>query len=238
LPQLDFIWDELVRGATNPAILFGHFTYLLLIVSMLMRRMVWLRTLAIAAGLAKIFYRSVLFFDPVSILWETVFVLVNAIQLVIIWYYDNHHRFHEEQKHFAESMPAGVDRSAIKRLLELSDLERHQPGDRLTEEGQTVTRLMYVADGIVKIELGDRIIAICGPGDYVGELSFLSGNPATATAIVVKPARILAFPQEKLRSATAASPELRRTLESALNRNLAGKLVRTQSPQELGEQGI
>jgi CRP-like cAMP-binding protein len=130
-------------------------------------------------------------------------------------------------------MPAGVDRSAVKRLLDLSDLERLEPGDRLTVEGETVTRLLYVADGIVKIEKNDRVVAICGPGDYIGELSFLTGNPASATAIAVKPTRVLVFDQAKLTTAIGSDAQLRRTLESALNRNLAGKLTRSGDPQPL-----
>lgn len=227
--------DELLRGLSDPVILFGHFTYFLLIVSMLMRRMVTLRIVAVGSGIAKIAYRAFFVLDPVSVLWETIFVVVNVIQLLIIWYYEYHHRFADEERHFADNMPAGVDRSAIKRLLDLADLQRHATGDVLTTEGEPVKRLMYLADGIVKIELGDRVVAICGPGDYIGELSFLSGRPASATATVVKPTRILAFDQAKLTASIEADPQLRRTLESALNRNLAGKLVRSndtgQEPQ-------
>ena len=227
--------DELLRGLSDPVILFGHFTYFLLIVSMLMRRMVTLRIVAVGSGIAKIAYRAFFVLDPVSVLWETIFVLVNIGQLLIIWYYEYHHRFADEERHFADNMPAGVDRSAIKRLLDLADLQRHATGDVLTTEGEPVKRLMYLADGIVKIELGDRVVAICGPGDYIGELSFLSGRPASATATVVKPTRILAFDQAKLTASIEADPQLRRTLESALNRNLAGKLVRSndtgQEPQ-------
>ena len=227
--------DELLRGLSDPVILFDHFTYFLLIVSMLMRRMVTLRIVAVGSGIAKIAYRAFFVLDPVSVLWETIFVLVNIGQLLIIWYYEYHHRFADEERHFADNMPAGVDRSAIKRLLDLADLQRHATGDVLTTEGEPVKRLMYLADGIVKIELGDRVVAICGPGDYIGELSFLSGRPASATATVVKPTRILAFDQARLTASIEADPQLRRTLESALNRNLAGKLVRSndtgQEPQ-------
>lgn len=218
--------DELLHGLSNPVILFGHFTYFLLIASMLMRRMVTLRILAVASGLAKIVYRAVLIVDPVSVLWETIFVIVNIVQLGLIWYYEHHHRFDEEHQHFADNMPDTVDRSAIKRLLDLADLQRYQPGEVLTNEGQKVTQLIYIADGIVKIQHGDRLVAICGPGDYVGELSFLSGNPANATATVVKPTRGLVFDQEKLTAAIAGDAQLRRTLDSALNKNLAGKLSR------------
>lgn len=225
--------EELVHGLTSPVILFGHFTYFLLIVSMLMRKMVWLRSLAVASGVAKIVYRAFFVLDPVSVLWETIFVVVNVVQLLLIWYYEYHHRFSAEHDHFVSNMPPGTERSAIKRLLELSDLEHHEVGDQLTHEGEKVKALMYIADGIVKIEHGDRVVAICGPGDYVGELSFLSGNPATATATVVKPVRVLAFDQARLTNAIAADSQLSRTLESALNRNLAGKLVRANSPDAL-----
>ena len=218
--------DELLAGLRDPVILFGHFTYLLLIVSMLMRRMVALRLLAVASGVTKIVYRAFFVIDPVSVLWEAIFVLVNVIQLAIIWYYEYHHRFSEEQQHFADNIPGDVDRSALKRLLDLSDLKRYAVDDVLTREGETVTRLVYLADGIVKIEHGGRVVAICGPGDYIGELSYLSGNPASATAIVVKPVRVLSFEQAKLAAAMKGDTQLRRTLESALNRTLAGTLVR------------
>jgi CRP-like cAMP-binding protein len=193
---------------------------------MLMRRMVWLRTLAVVSGMAKIVYRAVFVLDPVSVLWETIFVVVNIVQLGIIWYYEYQHRFSADENHFVSNVPAGIERSSIKRLLELADLNAVGVGETLTREGEAVKTLMYVADGIVKIEHEGRVVAICGPGDYVGELSFLSGNPASATAIVVKPTRILAFDQARLAAAFAANPQLRRTLESALNRNLAGKLAR------------
>ena len=120
--------DQLAAGLSDPVILFGHFTYFLLIASMLMRRMVTLRLLAVASGLAKIVYRAFFVLDPVSVLWETIFVLVNVIQLAIIWYYEYQHRFDEEHQHFADNVPSDVDRSAIKRLLDQSSLERYQPG--------------------------------------------------------------------------------------------------------------
>ncbi len=47
---------------------------------------------------------------------------------------------------FADNMPDTVDRSAIKRLLDLADLERLEPGKTLTNEGEAVPQLVYIAD--------------------------------------------------------------------------------------------
>src|SRR3569833_1367087 len=67
-----------------------------------------------------------------------------------------HHRFSEEGSHFAASMPPGVERGAIRRLLDHAELRPVPAGETLTREGEPVRDLMYLADGIVKIETGDR----------------------------------------------------------------------------------
>jgi hypothetical protein len=228
MPQLV---DQLIAGLTDPVILFGHFTYFLLIVSMLMRRMVWLRSLAVASGLAKIVYRGFFVFDPVSVLWETIFVAVNIGQLIILWYYERHHTFEEDQRHFVSSMPAGVERRSLKNLLELSTVREIQPGATLTTVGEAVTELIFVTKGVAVIERDGAVVAACGTGDYVGEMSFLTGRPASATAKAFKPMRVLVFDQLKLKAAMASDAGIRRAMESSLNLNLVGKLVRSNDQQ-------
>jgi hypothetical protein len=218
---------KIVSELADPINLFGHFTYFLLIVSMLMRRMVWLRSLAVISGIAKIVYRAYFVIDPVSVLWETIFILVNLGQLGLMWYFEHHYRFADDERHFVESMGGSVERSAIRRLLALAQFRRLAPGEIITTGGQPVTDLTYIAEGVVKIEHGDRIVAVCGPGDYIGELSFLSNAPASATATVVKPVHAISFDQARLHAAIEVDPGVRRALESALNRNLAGKLARS-----------
>lgn len=219
--------DQLFTGLTNPVIVFGHFTYFLLIVSMLMRRMVWLRSFAVASGIAKIIYRGMFVFDPVSVLWESVFVLVNIGQLLLIWYYERHHRFTDDQLHFVDSMPPGVERRALKRLLGFAAIRDVEADQVLVREGEVVKDLLYVASGVARIESAGRIIAVCGPGDYLGEMSFLSGEAATATVVASRPMRVLAFDQQRLHAAVAADAAIRRAMEAGLNRNLVGKLVRS-----------
>lgn len=223
------LFDQLLEGMTNPVILFGHFTYFLLIVSMLMRRMVWLRGFAVASGVAKIIYRAFFVFDPVSVLWETIFVLVNIGQLLLIWYYERHHRFTEDHRHFVDSMPVSVERRALKRLLAFATIREVAVDETLVREGEVVKDLMYVATGMARIESAGRMIAACGPGDYLGEMSFLTGEPATATVTASRPMRVLSFDQQRLHAAVESDATIRRAMEAGLNRNLVGKLVRANS---------
>ena len=227
--------NELLDGLTNPVILFGHFTYLLLIVSMLMRRMVWLRSLAMASGLAKIVYRAFFIVDPVSVVWEAIFVAVNVGQLIILWYYERHHTFEEDQRHFISSMAAGVERHSLKRLLELSITRDVPTGATLTTEGEPVPELMFVTRGVAVVERGGAAVAACEVGDYVGEMSFLTGKPASATTRAFKPMRVIVFDQVKLKAAIDGDAGIRRAMESSLNLNLVGKLFRANDQQAADE---
>lgn len=213
----------------DPTHILTHIPYALLVLSMLMNSMGWLRAIAIAAGLIRIVNRAWFEVDPIIVFWEVIFVAVNVGQLLILWYYARRHRFAAHEAHFADSMPSSVDRRSIRRLLKLAQVRHAQPGETLTTEAAPVSDLMFIAEGVVQIERGGQIVAVCGPGDFLGEMSFVTGGPASATAVVVKPLRYLAFDQVRLRTALAADSELKQAMDASFNRNLVGKLVKSGS---------
>ena len=79
---------------------------------------------------------------------------------------------------------------------------------------------------VAQIEAGGRPIAVCRPGDFLGEMSFLTGSMASANVEAVTLIRVLAFDQTRLHAAMEADASIRRAMEAGLNRNLVGKLVR------------
>ena len=218
--------SDLVAQLTDPGHLLTHLPYALLVLSMLMNDMGWLRAIAIAAGLIRIVNRAFIDIDPVIVFWESIFVGVNVVQLLVLWYYAKRHRFTDDEQRFAAIMPASIDRRSIRRLLRLAQMRHADAGARLTLEGQSVNELLFLAEGVAQIEKGGRIIGVCGPGDFLGEMSFVSGAPASATAVASRPVRYLAFDQKKLRTAVDADADLRRAIDASLNSNLVGKLAK------------
>lgn len=219
-------FQDFVTRMADPSHLLTHLPYALLVISMLMNDMGWLRAIAIAAGLIRIVNRSFFEIDPIIVFWEVIFVSVNVVQLLILWYYAKRHRFSHDEQRFASIMPTSIDRRTIRRLLRLARLRQATEGQQLTHEGQPVAELIFIADGVMQIEQGGRIVAVCGPGDFVGEMSFVTGAPASATAIAARPLRYLAFDQLRLRAAIEADGDLRQALDASLNHNLVGKLAK------------
>ena len=219
---MDFL-DFVVRMA-DPAHFLTHLPYALLVISMMMNDMGWLRAIAICAGVIRIINRSWIQVDPIIVFWEIIFVAVNVIQLSILWWYAKRHRFAGDEERFASIMPASIERRTVRRLLRIARLRHVDVGEKLTGEGETVHELMFIAEGVAQVERGGRIIGVCGPGDFLGEMSFVSGGAASATTVAARPMRYLAFDQKRLRAAMANDGELRQALDASFNANLVGKL--------------
>jgi hypothetical protein len=217
---------ELALSFSQPALIFGHFTYLLLIVSMLMRNIVWLRSIAIAAGIAKIIYRTLIMLDPVSVLWETIFVLVNVAELGVIWWRSRPPLLRDEERLLLDAVAPNLSVPARKALLARAEWRDVPAGETLTRQGVPVGGLIYVAAGQVDIIADGRTIGQCKGGDFLGEMTWADGGAATATAITVGPARYAWFERRALSSAVTRLEGLRFALQASISRNLTQKLLR------------
>jgi CRP-like cAMP-binding protein len=101
-------------------------------------------------------------------------------------------------------------------------------GDILFNEGDDGNKLYVVIDG--KIKLGrtspdgrENLLAILGPGQMFGELSFFDPGPRSATATAVTDADLKSLGHEALSPVLAAHPDV----AHALLNQLAGRLRRT-----------
>lgn len=220
-------FQDFVDFAFSPGRLVGHLSYILLILSMLMRTMTKLRIIAVMAGLVSAVYGYFWLNDPVTVFWETIFVLTNLVQLLILAWENQRASFSEDEQRFVDAAVSGVEKAHAKRLLKAGEWCEAPAGDVLTREGEIAAHLIFIASGAVRIEKSGHIVGVCGHHDFVGEISFLSDKPATATAIVANSVRYLQFEREKLRSVLDKNKDIRHAMELSFNRNLVEKLIKS-----------
>lgn len=162
--------------------LVGHAGYILLIVSMLMTRMLWLRIIAIGAGVLQALYYGVWLSDPVGTFWETIFTLTNVGQLAFIAYRNSTARFTADERAFYETAVPELEAADARRLIAKGRWVTVEPGTVLTREGENAPMLAFIVSGEVDISVNGRKVGECGPGTFVGEISVSSNLPASATA--------------------------------------------------------
>jgi CRP/FNR family cyclic AMP-dependent transcriptional regulator len=98
------------------------------------------------------------------------------------------------------------------------------PGDVLFREGEPGDVMFVVQTGAVKIakDVGgqEKVLAILGPGEFLGEMAILNGKPRTATATVVETARCLVIGARMLEQMIAKNSEIAIRLVKKLARRL------------------
>lgn len=207
---------------------FGHVSYVLIAVSYYLTRMVWLRTMAVI-GLAF----EILYFHfsggalNAGIAWNVTFIAINLYQLWRLVADGRRMRRAPYHALLRSCTRATMDDAQLGRLLRNGAWRDLAPGTVLTREGQPVSELSLLCSGHAVVLTGGAIVARLDPGDFIGEISFLSGDPASATVVTDAPSRILAFDQEQLRKLIARDEQVAAAIHCCVGRDLAGKLRRS-----------
>lgn len=230
--------QDFFNAFVDPANLAGHISYVLLITSVLMRRMHHLRMIAVSAGTFSAIYYVTLG-DWVSFFWESVFTLVNLVQLVILFIENRRGRFSAEEQKFIDTVLHGLERVHARRLVKLGKWSEIEDGEVLITEDTTPGQLYFVVNGTARVERHGRPVGLVGPGDFLGEMSYLTGKHATATVTTLTPMRCLTFDRKELRAHLSRHPEVQHAMEAGFNRNLVDKLVKTNvgKPGEASQPG-
>ena len=103
----------------------------------------------------------------------------------------------------------------------------------LIEEGITSEALYIVLTGAFSIRLsilGNQSVAQVGPGEVLGEMSYVDGRPPSATVQATEPAEVLEIPRLALTAKLETDPEFATRFFRALCIVLADRMRDTLNP--------
>ena len=99
------------------------------------------------------------------------------------------------------------------------------PDQVLFRTGDACDGCYHVIEGVLKVAVvlpsgRERILAILGPGGFIGELSLVDGSPRSASVIALKAAKLYFISRAKFDAFAAAHPEIYRHIADLLARRL------------------
>lgn len=109
----------------------------------------------------------------------------------------------------ALSLLSELTSDEITRLFEHGNEQQVIAGTRLIAQGETPEAIFLVLEGLVAIEvdtISTHVLAHRGPGELLGELSFLDGQPASATVRAAENSLLLALPRALLEAMLEKDP--------------------------------
>ncbi len=97
----------------------------------------------------------------------------------------------------------------IRALAALGERHEVRAGEVLFEEGDTGCDFFVILEGkVAVVESSGGVVAVHGPGRFVGELGLLTGQPVFLTAVVREPGAVVCVSIERLRELVAGDPAL------------------------------
>ena len=112
----------------------------------------------------------------------------------------------------------------FRRMMRNADWVTAPEDTILTQEGKRPDHLFLVSKGAVLLQRGRKSIEI-GPGNFVGEISFLIDGPASATVTAPKGTEYVRWERSSLVAIMDKSPRLSNALSAMFNKDIAGKLA-------------
>ena len=159
-----------------------------------------------------------------SIFWNIVMFVINLIVLVQIVLDRTHIGMSgEENDLFSafEILTPGEFRSIVK----MARWGTAEGGETMTREGERPPELFYVLTGTATIEKAGRSFDV-GPKTFIGEIAFLQGSVASATATLGAGARYVSWPVEDLNKRIEGRQTLKHAVVRLISFDMAMKVAR------------
>src|SRR3954464_5137267 len=212
----------------NYFIFFGHAASILTMAAYLLKDMLWLRVLAIASCFAGITFN---YFVPATplwtvIYWNVLFVIINVVQIGIIVKERTGVEFTEEEKELHETLFHNFAPFEFMKLMRIGDWRVAQEGEVLATEKQPIDAVMLIYNGSLAVETNGQEVARLQDGNFIGEVSFITGGEASATVRALTPTRYIAWPKVAVSALLNRNPSMRVAMQSLLSTDLSKKLMR------------
>jgi Cyclic nucleotide-binding domain len=133
-------------------------------------------------------------------------------------------RLPEAEREALRSVFTGLDDVQIARLLVAGRFNDIAKGTMLAEENKPLETLFFICTGHVKVTIAGREVAHLEKGNFVGEIAFLTGKPATATVVAEDSVRALVFERAELNQFFRNEAEVAGLVYQLLGRELAQKI--------------
>ncbi|MBJ3764295.1 cyclic nucleotide-binding domain-containing protein [Maribius pontilimi] len=151
---------------------------------------------AVAPPNPAVFFMQV-FYIAISVLGISR-IAVNAMML----------RSTPEERAFIKAHLPDLRPEHVRPLLKLGTWRDIGADEVLTREGERVPQFYYLARGTARVVMGGKQVGTCDDC-LIGELTLLTGLPATATVITNEPCRVLAFDARRLQALLRKRSEIK-----------------------------
>ena len=206
----------------NVAAIAGHLAFGLIAFSFIVKDILYLRLVSILASLFSVFYNWVIPVEPmwIPIGWNFVFVLLNLYHIAVLMYEKRPVKMNDKNAELYETLFKDMTPVEYLKVSKIAEWKTFKPGEIIIQQGMPVKDLHLIYNGAIDVVVKDKKVADLKDGQFVGEMSFLTEKPATATCVVRHNAELLVWRQREFKELLKRNPSLYYSIQSLLSTQL------------------
>jgi hypothetical protein len=129
--------------------------------------------------------------------WNSAYLVINLFHVGLLLLDKSTITLPEETKEIYHQFFSAMSTREFKKLITINQFQTVK-GERLIAEGEVTDRLFMLLEGKVNIVKSEQKIASLNSGDLVGEMSFMSKDPASADVIAAEVVKYAYWTHEDL----------------------------------------
>lgn len=189
---------QILDFLTNSAVIF-FIANTLYVVSYMLTSMLWLRVLAIiaAASTFPYFYFQV---EPLwsALFWQGCFLAVNLVNLLILLHSMRATNFDQNQFLAYEIKFSDLKPHEVRPIFKYADQRLVEAGHTVLKDGEKNHVLYLILTGECRVIKNGIEVAVLRQGQFVGELSFISGDTVSADVVTNKTTNLMSWDKRKM----------------------------------------
>ena len=219
---------EIFGAATDAShllALVGNAAPLIAFCAYLVKDIMWLRVLTIVSAATWLLY----LFNGAQILWlaafwNAAFIVVNLGRISLGLKERFAVKLTRDELELYTRTFANVSPVEFHKLLSIGKWMDLAPGAVITEQGEPVENVTLVHRGTAAVTVNGQLARHVAPPEFIGEVSFLTSDTASATVTASEPMHVLAWPHGELQSFLNKHLSVRFAFRAIVSGDLARKL--------------
>ena len=205
-------------------------SYAIMLVSYLMRDILWLRVLTVISlgfEIPYFYFQAAPLWAGIG--WDLAFVLINVYWIALLGFERRPVSFTPEQKRLWETALHRLHPRHARTLFQHGRYRSIAPNEVIVSRGQAMHEVALIAEGRVELRLDQQRIEVLGPGHFIGGAAFLEKDlsfPAVTTVAAVEPTRILTWKRNELKKLIGDDNELSTAIEATMGLDVANLLIK------------
>lgn len=153
-----------------------------------------------------------------------VIVVANLYKIWRIRKSHGHLHFSENERILHQKVFSDLNAQQYMALMRIAVWRDVPIGEVLIKQGEKVACLSLIFSGIFKVDVGKNHYIEIRNGQFIGEMSYVSGNPGSGTVIAEENSLIVEWPQQQLKALVNENSVIGNCIQALFNADLMKKL--------------